>query len=173
MTDRKNPPADALTRLIPAANAERAETGRPPLTPEVWTIPAKYGRTIRYAYKANLGNADFQATADLILSVRSSTTFRTNKRFFHNGQTVKFSGALRSKPVPAGGVLIDLQAKAGTRWITFKTTRTKRTGRWSSKYRFHATTGLQTYAFRVRVRQDSGYPYGISTSKAVKVRVRG
>ncbi|MEA2297048.1 MAG: hypothetical protein QOE86_4687 [Solirubrobacteraceae bacterium] len=138
-----------------------------------WQVPAKYGRTIRYAYKANLDNAEFQATSDLVVAVRSSTTLRLNKRYFHNGQTVRFSGRLRSKPVPGGGVLIDLQAKVGKKWMTFKTMRSKRDGRWSSKYRFHATSGLQTYAFRARVRQDTGYPYAISTSKTVKVKVRG
>ena len=75
--------------------------------------------------------------------------------------------------MPAGGVLIDLQAQAGGKWMTFKTTRTKRTGAWASRYRFRSTTGVQHYRFRARVRQDTGYPYAMSTSKTVGVTVRG
>jgi hypothetical protein len=36
-----------------------------------WLVPAGPGRTIRFAYKANLGNTDFQSTRDLVLVVRS------------------------------------------------------------------------------------------------------
>ena len=123
-----------------------------------WLIPAKFSRTIRYAYKANLQNTDFASTADVQLTVSSKTTLKPNKRFFRNGQTIRFSGRLLSKPVPRGGVLIDLQAKVGSRWQTFKTTRTRRNGSWRTSYTFRATRGLQTYTFRARVRQDTGFP---------------
>jgi hypothetical protein len=138
-----------------------------------WLIPAKFSRTIRYAYKANLQNTDFQSTADVQLTVSSKTTLKPNKRFFRNGQTIRFSGRLLSKPVPRGGVLIDLQAKVGSRWQTFKTTRTRRNGKWLTSYTFRATRGLQTYTFRARVRQDTGFPYSISKSKQLRVKVAG
>jgi hypothetical protein len=138
-----------------------------------WRIPAKFGRTIRYAYKANLNNTEFQATTDLVLSVLSKTSIKTNHSFFHNGQTLRFTGKLKSRPVPKGGVLIDLQARVGKRWQTFKTVRTKSSGSWKAAYRFHATRGLQTYTFRARVRKDSGFPYAASRSRTVKVKVKG
>jgi hypothetical protein len=138
-----------------------------------WLIPAKFSRTIRYAYKANLANTDFQSTADVVLTVFSKTTIKPSKRFLRNGQTLRFNGRLLSRPVPRGGVLIDLQAKVGRRWQTFKTTRTRGNGRWTTSYTFRATRGLQTYAFRARVRQDTGFPYAISKSRTLRIKVAG
>jgi hypothetical protein len=138
-----------------------------------WLIPAKFSRTIRYAYKANLANTDFQSTADVVLTVSSKTTIKPNKRFFRNGQTLRFTGRLLSRPVPRGGVLIDLQAKVGRTWQTFKTTRSRSNGRWSTAYTFRATRGLQTYTFRARVRQDTGFPYAISKSRLLRIKVAG
>ena len=138
-----------------------------------WLIPAKFGRTIRYAYKANLANADFQSTADVVLNVGSKTTVKSNRSFFRNGETIRFSGHVKSRPVPVAGVLIDLQARVGKRWQTFETTRTRSTGKWATKYTFRATRGLQTYTFRARVRKDTGFPYAMSRSRILKVRVAG
>lgn len=138
-----------------------------------WIIPAKFSRTIRYAYKANLKNTEFQSTSDVVLTVFSKSTLRPSKRSARNGQRVVFGGRLLSKPIPRGGVLIDLQAKVGKRWQTFRTARTKRTGRWRIAYRFRSTRGVQRYSFRARVRQDTGYPYAISRTRAVKVTVVG
>jgi hypothetical protein len=138
-----------------------------------WLIPAKFSRTIRYAYKANLANTEFQSTSDVVLSVSSKTSMKASRSFLRNGQTVRFSGRVVSKPIPRGGVLIDLQAKVGSRWQTFRTARTKMTGSWRSAYTFRATRGVQTYSFRARVRQDSAFPYAMSTSKVIRVRVAG
>jgi hypothetical protein len=138
-----------------------------------WVIPAKFSRTIRYAYKANLANADFQSTSDVVLTVYSRSTLKPSRKVARNGQTVVFRGRLMSKPIPKGGVLIDLQARVGPRWQTFKTTRAKTAGKWAVKYRFTSTRGVRTYAFRARVRQDSGYPYAISKTRAVRVKVIG
>ena len=138
-----------------------------------WVIPAKFSRTIRYAYKANLANADFQSTSDVVLTVYSRSTLRASRPVLRNGQAVVFRGRLKSKPIPRGGVLIDLQARVGTRWQTFKTTRARTSGRWHVRYRFTSTRGVRTYSFRARVRQDSGYPYAISKTRAVRVKVIG
>ena len=138
-----------------------------------WVIPAKFSRTIRYAYKANLANADFQSTSDVVLTVYSRSTLKASKPVLRNGQTVAFRGRLKSKPIPRGGVLIDLQARVGSRWQTFKTTRARTSGRWQVKYRFRSTRGVRVYSFRARVRQDSGYPYAISKTRAVRVKVIG
>jgi 5-hydroxyisourate hydrolase-like protein (transthyretin family) len=151
---------------------------RSPLTTDAsgrmsWTIPASFGRTVRFAYKANLANADFQSTLDIVLKVRSKTSFNTNRSRFRNGDAVRFSGRVASRPVPRSGVLIDLQAKVGRKWQTFKTTRTASTGRWKASYRFHATSGLQRYSFRARIRHDSGFPYLPSGSRTLRVAVRG
>lgn len=138
-----------------------------------WTIPAGPSRTIRFAYKANPDNTRFQSISDLGLVVRSKTTLKRNHRSYRNAQTIRFSGRLKSRPVPKSGVLIDLQAKVGRKWQTFATKRTRSSGRWAIRYRFHSTHGTQRYAFRARVRQDSAYPYASSRSKTMHVIVRG
>jgi hypothetical protein len=138
-----------------------------------WVIPARFSRTIRYAYKANLANADFQSTSDVVLTVTSRSTMKASRPMLRNGQSVAFRGRLKSRPVPRGGVLIDIQARVGTRWQTFRTTRTKRNGRWQVRYRFRSTRGVRVYSFRARVRQDSAYPYAMSKTRAVRVKVIG
>ena len=138
-----------------------------------WVIPAKFSRTIRYAYKANLANADFQSTSEVVLTVYSRSTLKASRPVLRNGQTVAFRGRLRSRPIPRGGVLIDVQARVGSRWQTFKTARARTSGRWTVRYRFTSTRGVRTYSFRARVRQDTGYPYAISKTRSVRVKVIG
>lgn len=134
------------------------------------TLAPGPSRTVRVLYRT--GDA-VAAAVDLRVRVKASTTLKTSRSFLLNGQTLRFSGKVRSTPVPRRGVGIDLQARVGRRWQTFETVRTSRKGAWRAKYTFRSTSGLQTYAFRARVRGDSGFPYAASTSKRVKVRVRG
>lgn len=138
-----------------------------------YLIEPRYSRTLRFAYRSHLGDAAFSAVRDVGVTVLSKTSLRTDKSFLHNGQTVRFVGALRSRPVPRAGVVIDLQARVGRRWQTFNSLRTASDGKWRASYRFRSTSGLQTYVFRARVRGDTGFPYAPSISKRVKVRVRG
>jgi hypothetical protein len=138
-----------------------------------YSIEPGYSRTLRFGYKAHVGDADYAVTHDKTVRVRSRTTFRTSRSFLHNGQAVRFIGRLLSRPVPRNGVVIDLQAQVGHRWQTFETVRTRADGRWHASYRFRRTTGLQTYIFRARVRGDTGFPYAPSISRHTSVRVRG
>jgi hypothetical protein len=130
-------------------------------------------RTLRVTYREGGGDGAPDATADVLVLVRSKTTLRKSRSFLRNGDTLRFSGRLLSMPVPASGVGIDLQAQVGHHWQTFKTLKTNGEGRWRSRYRFRSTRGLQTYRFRARVRGDSAFPYLPSTSKQISVRVQG
>lgn len=134
---------------------------------------AGYSRTLRFAYKARTDDAAYATTQDLAIGVRSKTTLRTSDSSLRNGETLRFKGRLKSRPVPRAGVVIDLQARVGTRWQSFSTVRTNARGTWKSKYTFRSTTGVQTYVFRARVRGDSGFPYLPSNSARAKVKVRG
>lgn len=138
-----------------------------------YRIAPGHSRTLRFAYRSHLGDERFAATRDIAIIVTSRTSLTTDRSFLRNGQTVVFKGRLASRPVPRGGVVVDLQARVGRRWQTFHSLRTDRGGRWKAAYRFRSTTGLQTYTFRARVRGDSGYPYEPSISRKVRVRVRG
>jgi 5-hydroxyisourate hydrolase-like protein (transthyretin family) len=138
-----------------------------------YSIEPGYSRTLRFGYKAHVGDAKLAVKRELTVRVRSKTTFRTNRSFLRNGQAVRFLGRLKSRPVPRAGVVIDLQAQVGHRWQTFQTVRTKADGRWHAGYRFRRTSGLQTYVFRARVRGDTGFPYAPSVSRHTAVKVRG
>ena len=138
-----------------------------------YMIPAKASRTVRFGYKAFSGSKDLTSMSDVTLLVGAKATLKVDRRSVRNGQRVKFSGTVVSKPIPATGVIIDLQARVpGRGWVTFKVTRAKRNGRFAASYRFTATTVKRTYTFRARVRRDSSYAYGAAISKTAKVGVR-
>jgi hypothetical protein len=138
-----------------------------------YMIPAKASRTVRFGYKAFSGSKDLTSMSDVTLLVGAKATLKVDRRSVRNGQRVKFSGTVLSKPIPATGVIIDLQARVpGRGWVTFKVTRAKRNGRFAASYRFTATTVKRTYTFRARVRRDSSYAYGAAISKTAKVGVR-
>jgi hypothetical protein len=138
-------------------------------------IPARHSRTLRFGYKARLADRDFTSTSELTLLVYSKARLKVSRKALVNGQTVRFDGRVVSGPLPSTGVVVDLQAhRPGRGWVTFKVTRAKRrNGRFGAAYRFTATSGTQTYRFRARIRQDSSYPYLLSRTRQVKVKVRG
>jgi hypothetical protein len=137
-----------------------------------YPIEPGYSRTLRFAYSPTLGGAA-TIVRDLRITVPSRTSLRVDKTFLRNGQAVRFLGTVLSRPVPASGVVIDLQARVGNHWQTFNSIRTNSAGRWHAGYRFRSTSGLQTYSFRARVRGDTGFPYAPSRSKKITVRVKG
>ena len=75
-------------------------------------------------------------------------------------------------PEPAGR-RFHLKVRTRSGWHRLRTETTNRSGRWRGSYRFHATTGLRTYRFRVFVPGQPGYPFADGWSRARKVRVRG
>jgi hypothetical protein len=67
-------------------------------------------------------------------------------------------------------VTLELQAhQPGRGWRTIKTTRTRRGGLYSTRYRFNSAGGR--FTFRVRLRPNDSYPYARGTSKTVRIRV--
>jgi hypothetical protein len=151
----------------PIATLRTSRTGR-------FTFKALRGpsRTLRFRF----GGTDTirGRTAEVRLGVRAATTMTVDRIRVVNGDGVTFRGRLQGRPYPASGKLVEVQARARGRWVTFGTTRAHaRTGRWSFPYRFSATRGTVQYRFRARVPRDSGYPYETGTSPAVAVGVRG
>lgn len=84
-----------------------------------------------------------QSTVKLVVPAVSS--LRVSRRHVLNGQTVKFSGRVRSVPIPAGGKLVQMEVLLSRRWQTFRTVRTDPSGRWVLPYRFARTRGEQSY----------------------------
>jgi hypothetical protein len=115
----------------------------------------------------------------LLLPARASVTVRRKARVrlravppaVRAGASVTFRGRLLGGHLPAGGKLVDVQARVGARWRTFATVRTGRDGRVRHRHRFALSSSGRTYRFRVLARKETAYPYESGVSPAVAVRV--
>jgi hypothetical protein len=136
-----------------------------------YVTTAVRSRSFRFGYRAHLEDTAFASTTDVGLAVTARLTLATNRTALRNGQSVVFRGSVAGAPAKARKV-IELQVRKGSRWMTFRSTRL-RNGRFSERYRFTRTRGRITYVFRARVREEVGFPFLTSHSRAVKVTVRG
>lgn len=113
------------------------------------------------------------ASGSVLVRVRAPVSLRGSARALRNGQTLVMRGALRAPPYPRRGALVELQARRGSGWQTFATTRTNRRGRFSYRYTFSRTQGVQRYALRARVPAQATYPFAAGGSRPLRVRVIG
>lgn len=136
-----------------------------------FTLPAGPSRTIRFVYQGD--NIIKASAADARTRVPAAVRLEASRAFARNGDSVVFRGSLVSRPIPRGGKVVSLQARVPGGWRTFAGPKTDRRGRFSYRYKFTATTGLQRYAIRALVQRDASYSYENGVSKPVVVRVRG
>lgn len=111
------------------------------------------------------------AVGSLLVRVRAPVALGASPDRLRNGQTVRLSGSLLA--APRAGLLVEMQALRGHHWQTFATTKTKRGGRFSYRYRFTRTYSFQTYMLRARIEKQDGSPFATGASKPVAVSVRG
>jgi hypothetical protein len=123
----------------------------------------------RYSGSRRIG----AASATVVVFVPGASSMRASRERALNGQEVTFSGRVGTRPIPAGGKLLELQAYFRGRWRTFSTVRTTPTGGWRFPYRFGATVGRVTYRFRVVLPAENGYPFVTGRSRIVEVVVTG
>jgi hypothetical protein len=123
----------------------------------------------RYGGSRRIGSA----TSDFALLVPANTSIRPDRKRLLNGQQVRFSGQVLTRPLPANGKLIEMQAHFRGRWRTFSTVRSGPGGRWRFPYRFGGTVGRVTYRFRARLPAEGGYPFISGNSRVVEVVVLG
>jgi hypothetical protein len=113
------------------------------------------------------------AIAQFRLRVRAASSIQASRLRLRNGQQVTFTGRVRSRPLPATGKLIEIQAYFRGRWRTISTVRTARSGHWRFPYRFGATLGRVTYRFRAQLPVEGGYPFAAGHSRVARVVVIG
>jgi hypothetical protein len=128
-------------------------------------------RTLRFAYAGS--TLMLPAARVIAMRVPALTSLDVDRRRVLNGQSVTFSGRLRTQPAPPSGKLVELQVRLSDRWQTFRTTRTDEAGRWTVRYRFKRTRGVQRFQFRARLPRESSYPFAAGGSRPLTVRVRG
>ena len=134
-------------------------------------VVANRSQDLRLAYTGSAQALPTHTT--LKLRVPAATSARVTPSRVRNGQGIKFRGRVRGLPVPAAGKLVEIQVRFTDRWQTFRTTRSDALGRWSSRYRFQRTRGVQSYRFRVRLPKEAGYPFETSVSRTLAVQVSG
>ena len=111
--------------------------------------------------------------------MRTRTTFHLSRRHVPEGRRVVFRGrvAHRAARIPAGGKLIELQVRDGSRWETVRQTfYTRANGRYRLRYRFaRFYTSDVAYRFRLKVLREHGWPYKApvkSRSRKLVVKAR-
>lgn len=136
-----------------------------------YTVKATRNREMlfRYGGSRRIG----AATTDFTMLVPADTSIRLDRRRLLNGQQVRFSGRVTTRPLPTHGKLVEMQAYFRGRWRTFSTVRANPNGRWHFPYRFGGTVGRVRYRFRARLPAEGGYPFIGGNSRVVKVVVRG
>ncbi len=162
----------ARARALPAARTGADGSFRlrlPAATPS--------GR-LTLAYSSRIGQAVPDVTTSLRLSVPASLRLRVTPSVSHAGGTIRFAGALRGAPLPAGGKQLVLEARAaggrsqgGSPWRQFQVLATGAHGRFAAGYRFRLP-GPVVYQFRAVCPHEADFPYASGASNVVTVRER-
>jgi hypothetical protein len=138
-----------------------------------WRLPKGVGsRRIVLAYYERVGGTAPAASRTLRLQVAAAVQMTLDRRTARQGQTVRLRGRLVGRPLPKVGSVIELQARnPGRKWITFRTIRANRAGRFRASYRFRMP-GPAVFQMRARVRKSGDYPYttGVSPHRRIVVR---
>jgi hypothetical protein len=132
-------------------------------------LPAGPSRTLRMRFAGDALLLPASGTTPIRTPARAR--LRARPRSVRAGGAVLFSGRLLGGHVPRGGKLVELQARVAAGWRTFASVRSDRRGRLRYSYRFGTASGGMTYAFRLRIRRETAYPFEAASSRAVAVRV--
>jgi hypothetical protein len=158
-------PGDAVG-LVPVGQARTDRSGR-----FTYMVRATRNKVLRFRYS---GSRRIRAAAsDFALSVPAASSITATPRRLRNGQTVRLSGRVQTRPLPPAGKLIEVQAYFRGRFRTFSTTRAGTNGRWRFNYRFGGTRGRVPYRLRVRLPAEGGYPFVTGSSPVARVIVAG
>lgn len=138
-----------------------------------WTLPTGISsRSIRLTYHQRVNDTKPVASTSLKLRVAAAVRLTLSRKTARRGQSVKLTGTVVGRPVPGGGKLVELQARnPGKRWITFRTVRTKKSGKFTAAYRFR-NGGPATFQMRARARKSGDYPYATGASPVRTIKVR-
>jgi hypothetical protein len=157
-TERKNSNLRKVTSRTTDANGRfEYKTNRGP------------SRLVRFAYGLSSETATYAFTHDVKVKTSSGVTLHTSRTLLRNGQSVRFYGTIRGNKQRK---VLEVQVRQRGRWDTIASVRSDSKGRWSWRYRFKRTYEPTRYAFRARVRTESGFPYATGHSRQRTVRVR-
>ena len=135
-----------------------------------YLAPAGPSRTIRIGYRARVGDVTFARTTDVDVRVVASVAFKLSHKRLRNGQTLRYVGRLRGPGT--GHRFVEVQVRNGRAWQIVCSVRTDSKGAFACAHRFRRTYRSTTYAFRARVRKQSGLAYEPGASALRRARVR-
>jgi hypothetical protein len=149
---------------VPLAIAEQVSDGRRSWTPLTGVRTRGDGRFTAFtrvgpSRRLRIAAADGAAAPALTVRVRAPLTVRAARR--GNGAVVR--GRLRGGHVPPGGALVEIQVRAGRRWVTRLVARTFRTGRFFGRLDLVPSGGV---AIRARVPRQPGLPFAAGLARA-------
>ena len=133
-------------------------------------LAAGPSRRVRVEYRVHTGDARPVVADEVRLDVRAGVTLKIRPRQLSGGRTIRLRGRLLAAPATRLGKVITLQARERGRWRDFKSTRTRRGGRFATRYRF-TSEARGTFPIRAVARADASYPYATGRSHAVRVHV--
>jgi hypothetical protein len=126
-------------------------------------------RLVRFGYGRTSENSSYSFTHDVKVKTRAGVTLHVNRSRLRNGQSVRFHGTIRGNRQRK---VLEVQVRKPGGWDTIASVRSDSKGRWSWRYRFKRTFEPTEYAFRARVRTESGFPFATGHSRQRHVRVR-
>ena len=105
--------------------------------------------------------------------VRAGVRLNTTPRALRNGEAIRMRGKLLGSPVPTGGKIVRIQARAlgAAAWTTVSQVLTDPQGRFRFTYRFRRTFQSTIYQFRAVATREHGYPYTRGWSRVRRARV--
>jgi hypothetical protein len=126
-------------------------------------------RLVRFGYGRNSASSTYSFTHDVKVRTTAGVTLHVSRTRLRNGQSVRFRGTIRGNKQRK---VLEVQVRKPGGWDTIASVRSDSKGRWSWRYRFRRTFEPTRYAFRARVRTESGFPFATGHSPQRQVRVR-
>jgi hypothetical protein len=136
----------------------------------VYALPAGPSRDVRFTYFAFSDSRRVELSNVVHADVLAALAIHADRRRVSGERVVRLSGRVDGRPIPRAGLLVTLEGyQHGWGWRTFRTVRTDRHGRWSTRYRFRLSSGR--FGFRALVPHQGAFPFATSRSTGVFVVV--
>jgi hypothetical protein len=126
-------------------------------------------RLVRFGYGRTSANSTYSFTHDVKVKTKAGITLHVSRSRLRNGQSLRFHGTIRGNRQRK---VLEVQVRKPGGWDTIASVRSDTKGRWTWRYRFSRTYEPTRYAFRARVRTESGFPYATGHSRQRTVTVR-
>jgi len=136
----------------------------------VYVLSAGPTRDVRFTYYPYSDSRGAELSNVVHADVPAPLVIQASPRRVSGARIVRLSGRVGGGSIPRTGLLVTLEGyQRGWGWRVFRTVRTDRTGRWSTRYRFRLSRGR--FGFRALVPRQGAFPYATSRSGGVYVVV--